>query len=816
MLNVFTSLLSLFGTGRNLRSVEDSIETNAHTLQMSSESLNYFETDASNAVKQYKNMLKSTDSSCAGVGCLPDETDFKQENGKGFLFKMDDKVFGCCEAQLKDFSSWMCKHRPIVISKCRNTADFDNCRDIFCEDLERCINKTRVYIWDSTFDPDNNVCIQSAINSMNDISGHACNGNGNTTYQGCICKEGYGTPKCEKCPTGTLSINEKEPCLNIDSCGTHPCNAGNADCTDLLTPEHGFTCTCPKGRFGGNISYKHDAESKLICKSCPAGYYQDEPGNDDCVKCAVGKYSTTVGATKESTCDNCPAGSYQDAKGKTECKQCPKGTWSSTIGASNFLTCLNCSAGLYSTTIGATEESTCENCLIGYYQAEPGKTECKECTAGYYQAEPGKKECVKCSKGTYSSANGATKISTCEDCGEGWYDHDSDSSTQCKSCPKGYHQSSTKATECTICPVGKYIDDVGASFCKLCDVTGIVCSVGGTRNSTSCSVEDECGVCGGSGIPEGDCDCDRNVEDECGVCGGSGIPEGDCDCSENVDDCNGDCGGTAVEDDCGVCGGSGIPEGDCDCSGKVEDDCGVCGGSGIPEGYCDCYGMKADCYGECGGSAVEDDCGVCAGPGILEGYCDCSENVEDCNGDCGGSAVEDDCGVCGGDGSSCAASSCVYEDVGSECLQNHGWGASETCENSVKYCGTSWTGDAADVLAATSSTARAQILNLLNERAAEWKPEMWDCCQQTCCQSGHTPQCEDDTTFKDALGYRCLEWSGYSCDDDNNYEDVDLATVRAACPVSCSTTDASRSICCNNDDHCAGTMHCSLDNVCHE
>ena len=32
-------------------------------------------------------------------------------------------------------------------------------------------------------------------------------------------------------------------------------------------------------------------------------------------------------------------------------------------------------------------------------------------------------------------------------------------------------------------------------------------------------------LCGGSGIPEGDCDCDGNVLDECGTCGGSGIPK---------------------------------------------------------------------------------------------------------------------------------------------------------------------------------------------------------------------------------------------------------------------------------------------------
>ena len=36
----------------------------------------------------------------------------------------------------------------------------------------------------------------------------------------------------------------------------------------------------------------------------------------------------------------------------------------------------------------------------------------------------------------------------------------------------------------------------------------------------SCGVLDECGVCAGPGIPEGDCDCDGNVVDAIGVCGG--------------------------------------------------------------------------------------------------------------------------------------------------------------------------------------------------------------------------------------------------------------------------------------------------------
>jgi len=61
----------------------------------------------------------------------------------------------------------------------------------------------------------------------------------------------------------------------------------------------------------------------------------------------------------------------------------------------------------------------------------------------------------------------------------------------------------------------------------------------------TCAVDDECGVCGGSGIPAGDCDCDGNQLDECGDCGGSGIPAGDCDCDGNLPadgyDCDGNC-----------------------------------------------------------------------------------------------------------------------------------------------------------------------------------------------------------------------------------------------------------------------------------
>jgi hypothetical protein len=58
-----------------------------------------------------------------------------------------------------------------------------------------------------------------------------------------------------------------------------------------------------------------------------------------------------------------------------------------------------------------------------------------------------------------------------------------------------------------------------------------------TLDDGNCAVYDECGTCGGDGIPEGDCDCDGNVLDPCGVCGGGGE---DCDedgICDSIDQC---------------------------------------------------------------------------------------------------------------------------------------------------------------------------------------------------------------------------------------------------------------------------------------
>ena len=46
-------------------------------------------------------------------------------------------------------------------------------------------------------------------------------------------------------------------------------------------------------------------------------------------------------------------------------------------------------------------------------------------------------------------------------------------------------------------------------------------NINATEDDGSCLYLDECGVCGGQGIPVGNCDCNGNVIDVLGVCGGS-------------------------------------------------------------------------------------------------------------------------------------------------------------------------------------------------------------------------------------------------------------------------------------------------------
>ena len=230
---------------------------------------------------------------------------------------------------------------------------------------------------------------------------------------------------------------------------------------------------------------------------------------------------------------------------------------------------------------------------------------------------------------------------------------------------------------------GNCIDDAdGDDVCDADEVPGCTdedaCNYNSdaTDEDGSCLQFDSCEVCGGTGIPDGDCDCDGNQLDAVGICAGSCLADVDADgICDDVDDCVG------AYDSCGECNGPGpifecgcsdIPDGDCDCDGNQLDVIGVCGGDCIvdadTDGICD---DVDDCVG------AYDSCGQCNGPGaiyacgcsdILAGDCDCDGNQLDAVGVCGGDCVADvdsdgicddvddcvgaydDCGQCNGPG----------------------------------------------------------------------------------------------------------------------------------------------------------------------
>lgn len=51
--------------------------------------------------------------------------------------------------------------------------------------------------------------------------------------------------------------------------------------------------------------------------------------------------------------------------------------------------------------------------------------------------------------------------------------------------------------------------------------------------------------------------------------------------------------------------------------------------------------------------------------------------------------------------------------------------------------------------------------------------------------------CVDDPTFRDALGFECSDWEGYSCHSFLGYSSPDMATIRESCPAACGCSSSS-------------------------
>jgi len=187
---------------------------------------------------------------------------------------------------------------------------------------------------------------------------------------------------------------------------------------------------------------------------------------------------------------------------------------------------------------------------------------------------------------------------------------------------------------------------------------------------------DECGVCNGSGpstwyadtdgdglgdpndsqescdqppgyVDNADDPCDGQ-EDECGVCNGTGIAAGTCDCAGTPPttwyqdaDLDGLGNPDVSQESCDQPDGyvANSDDDDDGCDGEF-DECGVCDGPGPSTWYADIDGdglgdpndSQENCTPPVGYvdnandpcDGTEDECGVCNGPGIAAGACDCA------------------------------------------------------------------------------------------------------------------------------------------------------------------------------------------------
>jgi hypothetical protein len=213
-------------------------------------------------------------------------------------------------------------------------------------------------------------------------------------------------------------------------------------------------------------------------------------------------------------------------------------------------------------------------------------------------------------------------------------------------------------------------------------------------------------------------DCDGgDCIDECGVCDGDGIADGDCDCDGNTDDCCGDCGGD--NSGCGASGdvnGGGLDvtdiiamvadiletdaldaceayEADMTGDGTVNvldviaaveailsgDDGGD--DSGAPECALDCEGL--DTLDEvCGSLETEADQMAC--------FCDWFNALGACLDDCGDDPlIAEATENCSGGGGGCADG---YWDCGDgQCIPE-----SYVCDGSSEFCNAGWPADCAN------------------------------------------------------------------------------------------------------------------------
>ncbi len=252
-------------------------------------------------------------------------------------------------------------------------------------------------------------------------------------------------------------------------------------------------------------------------------------------------------------------------------------------------------------------------CGDSYYDYENGEND--TCEADYVLTD---------GDGVCDSAENPSDEDCPSECGDGFYHHAGIGGTEDESC-------GDFEITCTdgICSEGEnYVNCIadcesvsGDGFCN--DESQ---GLGGTENATE-NPEDCAPTCGDLVCAVYNTSNEELLETfltcpaDCLSCG-NGICEEDL--FESLDTCPADCCDVEV-DECGVCGGSGIAEGACDCDGTMPEENKDCDGNCLVDLDCndECGGTAVvDCNGVCGGGAIEDEEGNCLSVinGVIKEY----------------------------------------------------------------------------------------------------------------------------------------------------------------------------------------------------
>ena len=174
-------------------------------------------------------------------------------------------------------------------------------------------------------------CVNCAIGMMQDRTGQPF----------CIdCVPGKtqvvrGQTSCEPCELHYYAPHSGEKACSPCSTGSQAAVTGSNFCTRCAVGQYGLgaglpCATCPRGR------YREGEDTVLLagCHACPAGYFQSNAGEGNCVVCPTGTANDLSG---KWFCPRCAALSFTDVTTSILCIGCPSG-YENRVAGSTFCT----------------------------------------------------------------------------------------------------------------------------------------------------------------------------------------------------------------------------------------------------------------------------------------------------------------------------------------------------------------------------------------------------------------------------------------------------------------------------------------------